>query len=47
MTNVIAFWLVVLIAAGLALDFALTGGDGALFLAREGLDLLQWVAFWR
>ncbi|MCL3882855.1 hypothetical protein [Marivita sp. GX14005] len=47
MTNSIAIGLGTLILAGIAVDLAVSGGDGALFLAAKGLDLLDWVAFWR
>ena len=47
MTNVIAFWLgVILIAAAIA-DAALNDATVLLFVARKFLDLVEWVAFWR
>lgn len=47
MTNSIAIGLGMLILGGLAIDAFLTGGDGFLFLASKGVDLLDWIAFWR
>ncbi len=47
MTNTIAFWLVVIILVGFGLDYLLFDSAGGIFLGRKGLDLLQWVAFWR
>ena len=47
MTNSIAIGLGILILGGFAADLLLTGGAGSLFLARKGLALLDWVAFWR
>ncbi|MFP7570463.1 hypothetical protein [Marivita sp. S2033] len=47
MTNSIAIGLGILILAGIGADLVLTGGEGLLFLARKGLDLLEWIAFWR
>ena len=46
MTNRIAFGIVFLVIAVLALDYALGLGLG-LFLARRLLDLIQILAFWR
>ncbi|MFN6924296.1 MAG: hypothetical protein ACK4P8_01450 [Tabrizicola sp.] len=47
MTNRIALWLALLIAAGIAADFTLNDGTALFFLARKFLDLIEWVAFWR
>lgn len=47
MTNSIAIGLGLLILGGIGVDTFLTGGEGSLFLARKGLDLLDWMAFWR
>ena len=47
MTNTLAFWLVVIILALIGLDYLLFESDGAIFLGRKGIDLLQWLAFWR
>lgn len=46
MTNPIAFWIIVTIAAALILNFAM-GWDAHIFLGRKFLDLIQWIAFWR
>jgi hypothetical protein len=46
MTNRIAFGIVLLVIAVLALDYTLGLGLG-LFLARRLLDLIQYLAFWR
>ena len=42
MTNTIAIWL-----AALILGFVLLQTGATLFLARQGIDFLQWIAFWR
>lgn len=47
MTNSIAIGLGLLILGGIAIDAFLSGGDGLLFLAGKGLDLLDRIAFWR
>ena len=47
MTNSIAIGLGLLIHGGIGVDAFLTGGEGLMFLARKGLDLLEWIAFWR
>ncbi|WP_460273221.1 hypothetical protein [Celeribacter sp. ULVN23_4] len=47
MTNKIALGLAIVILIALGLDLGLNGGAGALFLAREWLRLIHWVAFWR
>ena len=47
MTNTIAIWLVIFIALAVGYDYLQHDSAGALFLARKGVDLLQWVAFWR
>ena len=46
MTNRIAIWLGLIIAAFVALDIALEWG-ATLFLARKFLDLIQAIAIWR
>ena len=46
-TNTIAIGLGLLILGGIGVDAFMTGGDGLLFLSRKGLDLLEWIAFWR
>jgi hypothetical protein len=47
MTNSLAIGIGIVLAVGLAVDFIFFGQSGALFLARKGLDLLEWLAFWR
>ncbi|MGJ8605857.1 MAG: glyceraldehyde-3-phosphate dehydrogenase [Marivita sp.] len=47
MTNSIAIGLGLLILGGIGIDAFLTGGDGLLFLAAKGIDLVEWIAFWR
>jgi hypothetical protein len=47
MTNTVAIWLGVLIVGFFLLDqFVLDLGAG-LFLAKRGLDLIEYLAFWR
>ncbi|HOZ34111.1 MAG TPA: hypothetical protein PLM52_14640 [Tabrizicola sp.] len=47
MTNVIAFWLAVLILGAGAADLVLNDGLALSFVLRKFLDLIEWVAFWR
>ena len=47
MTNRIAVWLALIVVAVLAVDGLAFGGHLPVFLGRKGLDLLEWVAFWR
>jgi hypothetical protein len=47
LTNVIAFWLIVLILGAGAADLMLNDGTALYFIARKFLDLVEWVAFWR
>ncbi|NVK47780.1 MAG: hypothetical protein HWE33_15940 [Rhodobacteraceae bacterium] len=47
MTNSIAVGLAILILIALGLDLGLNGGAASLFLAREILRLIHWMAFWR
>jgi hypothetical protein len=46
LTNTIALWLALAIAAAAVADLALNGGAALEFLARKFLDLIEWVAFW-
>lgn len=46
MTNTIAVYLGLLIAAALALDILANDGGEVLFLGRKFLDLMEWVEFW-
>ena len=47
MSNTLAVWLIGLILAAFGLDYLLNDSAATVFLARKGLDLLQWIAFWR
>lgn len=47
MTNIIAFWLAVLLLGLLALDFIVFDWGNVLFLGRKFLNLVEYVAFWR
>ena len=47
MTNIIAFWLGLLIAALLATDYFFYDWSNTVFLLRKLLALIEWVAFWR
>ena len=47
MTNSLAISLGLLILCGITLDAFLNGGDGLVFLAIKGIDLIEWLAFWR
>ena len=46
-TNHIALWLFALLAAAALGDIFLNDSDAMFFLAREFLDLIEWVVFWR
>lgn len=47
MTNTIAIWLGLIVAALLAIDYALYDWANTLFLLRKLMDLIEWLAFWR
>ena len=47
MSNVMAFVLAALIAAALAADAIWNDAAALIFLARKGIDFLQYIAFWR
>ncbi len=47
MTNRLAAWLAILIVAAIAGDAVFNDGASGLFLARKGLNLIDWLAFWR
>lgn len=47
MTNSIAIGLGILILGAIGIDAFLTGSEGLMFVARKGIDLLEWIAFWR
>jgi len=46
LTNRVAIWLALLILLALILDYVM-GYGATLFLARQFLALIEWVAFWR
>ena len=46
MTNSVAIWLGLLILIALVVDLVFDYG-ATLFLARQFLALIEWVAFWR
>ena len=47
MTDRIALWLAVILAALIAADLLLDDGQMLLFLGRKFIDLMDWVEFWR
>lgn len=47
MTDRIALYLGLLLAAFIAADLGLNGGEILLFLARKFIVLMDWVEFWR
>jgi hypothetical protein len=47
LTNLIAFWLIVLILGAGAADLLLNDGAALYFVVRKFLDQEEWVAFWR
>ena len=47
MTNKIAIYLLVLIAALLAFDYYRFEWQHTVFLLRKFLDLIEWLAIWR
>jgi len=47
MTNALALWLFALVVGLFALDWYLADWGASLFLARKGLGLIEWLAFWR
>ncbi|KEO51589.1 hypothetical protein [Thioclava pacifica] len=47
MTNRIALWLAGIIIVLIFSDVLFDGGRILLFLAKELLDLVQYIAFWR
>ena len=46
-TNRVALWLILILAAASLADVTLNDGLSLQFLARKFLDLIQWVVFWR
>lgn len=47
MTNAIALFIGLCLAAAIGLDLTLNDGAALFFLARKFVDLVEWVAFWR
>jgi hypothetical protein len=47
MTDRLALVLGLLIAALIFADFMMNGGNALFFLARKGVDLIDYLAFWR
>ena len=47
MTNQVALYLALFLAALIGLDLVLNGGDVLLFLAKKFIALMDWVEFWR
>ena len=47
MTNPIAIGLALLILAALALDAFAYDWANLVFLSKKGLELIEWLAFWR
>lgn len=47
MTNIISIWLVVLIIAFFVLDHYVFEMNAFVFLIREFMKLIEYVAFWR
>lgn len=47
MTNAIAVWLFLLIAAALFADYWFQDMGGLIFLGAKFGDLIEWLAFWR
>lgn len=47
MTNTLAIWIIIVIAAFLAVDAVLFDWSNSLFLGRKFADVLWWMAFWR
>ncbi|SLN16503.1 glyceraldehyde-3-phosphate dehydrogenase [Roseisalinus antarcticus] len=41
------FWLVLFIVALIVADLVWAEGRSLLFLARKGVELISWLAFWR
>ena len=47
MTNKLAIWLALIIAALLAVDFYRFDWANTVFLIRKLFALIEWMAFWR
>lgn len=47
MNNMTALFLALVILAGLAVDLIFLDGSMSLYVAKQGLALLDWIAVWR
>jgi len=47
MTNTLAVWLALFVAALLAVDFHQFDWANTVFLMRKLVGLIEWLAFWR
>ena len=47
MTTRIAIWLALALVAVFVVDAYVFGGSLPVFLGRKGLELIEWIAFWR
>ncbi|MBO6867765.1 MAG: hypothetical protein VXZ18_14745 [Pseudomonadota bacterium] len=47
MTNTIAVYLGIGLLLAIGADYLFYGPEHLLFLAKKGIDLLDWVAVWR
>ena len=47
MTNRLAVWLALIIAALLAYDYYQFDWANTVFIIRKFVDLIEWIAFWR
>ncbi len=47
MTNRLAVWLALIIAALLAYDYYQFDWANTVFLIHKFVDLIEWIAFWR
>jgi hypothetical protein len=46
-TNGIAIGIGICVVGALVVDYAMFSGAGSLFMARKGMEFIEWVAFWR
>lgn len=47
MTDRIALYIGALIVIAILADLLLAGGGNLHFLAKKGLEFIEWIAFWR
>ena len=47
MTNPIALGIFFSVVLAIGIDWMVFGTEHFLFLAKKGLELLEWLAFWR